>query len=244
MRADRARTQSQASCGRSRASSTASPHPPVRRSPIFRGIAIADETGSTFAENARQKALHYATAHRHDDDGRRFGIRRGCARTASRASTRRAYLREDATYAERFDEISSKRSDRALRQAARGQIVELGRALRLRARSSPRDGKVVFETTACRRRSTCATVPPAPNGFGYDPMFLLPALRKTFGEVSGRATRPRSATAVRRCARPDDSRSRLIRSARRADCILHRHGQRRDAARTGLTTLPLRDSRH
>ena len=70
----------------------------------FPNVAVADETGASFAENARQKALHYAALTgmltMAEDSGFEVDALNGEPGIHSAR-----YLREDATYAERFADI-------------------------------------------------------------------------------------------------------------------------------------------
>ena len=70
----------------------------------FPHVAIAEETGASFAENARQKALHYAGATgmltMAEDSGFEVDALNGEPGIYSAR-----YLREDATYDERFADI-------------------------------------------------------------------------------------------------------------------------------------------
>lgn len=139
----------------------------------FPNLAAPDETGMSFAENARQKAIYYAamtgmTAMAEDSGfevdalGKEPGI----------YSAR--YLREDAGYGERFDDIyrrvrESGTSDRSARFVCALAVAE-------------RD-EILFEAHATVE-GALAPAPAGPNGFGYDPIFLYLPYGKTFGEVS------------------------------------------------------------
>ena len=136
-------------------------------------IQIADETGATFAENARQKALHYGTIigmpTMAEDSGFEIDVLGGEPGIYSAR-----YLREDATYDERFADIYRRvRQARATRPAARFVC----------ALSFAGAGKILFETTATVE-GQLADAPAGPNGFGYDPIFFYPPYGQTFGEVS------------------------------------------------------------
>ena len=70
----------------------------------FLDVPVAEETGSSFAENARQKALHYAgltgMVTLAEDSGFEIDALHGEPGVYSAR-----YLREDATYAQRFADI-------------------------------------------------------------------------------------------------------------------------------------------
>ena len=139
----------------------------------FPQVPIAEETGSTFAENARQKALHYAVATgmatMAEDSG--FEVE-ALNREPGVYSAR--YLTEDATYQERFADIQ-----RRLRESgSTDRTARFVCALALAHR-----GAVRFETTAAVE-GLLAEKAAGQNGFGYDPIFWYPRYGKTFGEVS------------------------------------------------------------
>jgi XTP/dITP diphosphohydrolase len=147
----------------------------------FPGIAIADETGSTFAENARQKALHYATLTGMKTMAEDSGFVVDAIGGEPGIYSAR-FLREDATYQERFDEIYRRVS--ATPSTGSGARRSSSSTARFAcALAVAENGVVVFETTAAVD-GLLADSPAGPNGFGYDPVFFYPPYGKTFGEVS------------------------------------------------------------
>jgi XTP/dITP diphosphohydrolase len=139
----------------------------------FPGVPIADETGATFADNARQKALHYSgatgMATLAEDSGFEIDALNGEPGVYSAR-----YLSETATYPERFDDIL-----RRLRK-----LGTTNRAARfVCALSFARHPEIVFETIASVD-GLVADAAAGTNGFGYDPLFFYPPFGKTFGEVS------------------------------------------------------------
>jgi XTP/dITP diphosphohydrolase len=84
------------------------------------------------------------------------------------------YLRDDATYDERFADIY-----RRVRESGTGDR----RARFVCALAVACDGHLIFETTATVA-GLLADAPAGPNGFGYDPIFFYPPYGRTFGEVS------------------------------------------------------------
>jgi XTP/dITP diphosphohydrolase len=139
----------------------------------FPGVPVAEETGSSFAENARQKALHYAGATgmvtMAEDSGFEVDALHGEPGIYSAR-----YLGEDATYEQRFAHIYQRvRESRSTNRAARFVC----------ALAVAQGADVVFETRATVE-GLLAEAPAGPNGFGYDPIFLFPDYGKTFGEVS------------------------------------------------------------
>jgi len=136
-------------------------------------VPVADETGSSFAENARQKALHYAAftgmTTLAEDSGFEVDALNGEPGIYSAR-----YLREDATYDERFADIY-----RRVRESGTPDR----RARFVCALAVARGKDVIFETAA-KVEGRLADTPAGPNGFGYDPVFYYPAYGRTFGEVS------------------------------------------------------------
>ena len=139
----------------------------------FPDAAVAEETGSSFAENARQKALHYARATglltMAEDSGFEVDALNGEPGIYSAR-----YLREDASYEERFADIYRRVRDSAAPDRSARFVCALAVA---------HSGDVVFETAA-NVEGLLAETPAGPNGFGYDPIFYYPSYGRTFGEVS------------------------------------------------------------
>jgi len=139
----------------------------------FPGVPVAEETGASFAENARQKARHYAgitgMVTLAEDSGFEIDALDGDPGIHSAR-----YLREDATYAQRFADIY-----RRVRE--RGSADRRARFVCALAVAGAKD--VIFETIATVE-GRLADAPAGPHGFGYDPVFFYPAYGRTFGEVS------------------------------------------------------------
>ena len=139
----------------------------------FPGIPVPEETGATFAENASQKARHYAglagMVTMAEDSGFEVDALNGDPGIFSAR-----YLREDAQYDERFADIY-----RRVRDARTGNR----RARFVCALAVAQGDAVIFETTATVE-GELAPAPAGPNGFGYDPVFFYPPYARTFGEVS------------------------------------------------------------
>jgi XTP/dITP diphosphohydrolase len=140
----------------------------------FPAVTIADETGSTFLENARQKALHYAAAvpgllTMAEDSGFEVDALNGAPGIYSAR-----YLQPDATYPERFAAIYD-----AVQQS--GVATRAARFICAVVLASGRD--ILFET---QRRVEGELAPAArgSGGFGYDPIFFYPPYQTTFGDVS------------------------------------------------------------
>ena len=142
-------------------------------------IVEPEETGATFAENARLKALYYAQAAQttlRDPSVLTVAEDSGLVVDAldGEPGVRSArYLRADASYQERFDAIYRRLSEQPNRPRTARFVCALAAA---------RGGNVVFETTGTIE----GEISPAPhgtNGFGYDPIFLYPPYARTLAEV-------------------------------------------------------------
>ena len=138
----------------------------------FPDIPVPDETGSTFMENARQKAFHYAAGSGILTMAEDSGFEVDALNKEPGIHSAR-YLRPDATYDERFADIYNRVSHSTVALTCRF-VCSL--VLADRDRTS-------FATTATVE-GLLAPVPAGPNGFGYDPIFFYPAYQRTFGEVS------------------------------------------------------------
>lgn len=146
-------------------------------------LPIADEpeeTGSTFAENARLKAVHYGDAAAHaindpellivaEDSGLVIDALDGEPGVRSAR-----FLRPDASYPERFDEI--------YRRLSSGPPVP-HTARFICALAAVRGGQLVFETTGVIE-GEISPEPRGTGGFGYDPIFLYPPYAQTLAEVN------------------------------------------------------------
>lgn len=139
----------------------------------FPGVSIAEETGSTFVENARQKALHYASLTGLPTVAEDSGFEVDALDGAPGVHSAR-YLGDDATYPERFEEIY-----RQVRKRDAGDTaVRFVCALALASAN-----RILFETTGVVS-GQLAREPAGSEGFGYDPIFFYPPYGKTLGEVS------------------------------------------------------------
>ena len=143
-------------------------------------IAEPEETGATFRANAQLKALYYdahLTAGGMTEDTVTVAEDSGLVIDAldGDPGVRSArFLRPDASYAERFDEI-------ARRLAARPKQPRTARFIC--ALAVVRLGAVVFETRGSVE-GEIAAAPRGRHGFGYDPIFYFPAYGGTLAEVS------------------------------------------------------------
>lgn len=147
---------------------------PIEFRPLtaYPDITEADETGRTYAENARLKATHYASQTGLPTVAEDSGFEVDVLEKEPGVHSAR-YLGPDATYPQRFAEIY--RRVRAL--GATGSTARFVCTLVL---ATPE--KIEFET----RQTVEGELAPEPRGskgFGYDPIFLFPAFGKTLGEV-------------------------------------------------------------
>jgi XTP/dITP diphosphohydrolase len=143
-------------------------------------IEEPEETGGTFRENARLKALYYDERARQAlSNPPRFTVAEDSglvidALDGEPGIRSARFLRPDATYPERFAEISR-------RLAGRPESPRTARFVC--ALAVVREGAVVFETTGVVE-GTIAAEPRGTGGFGYDPIFYFPPFGRTLGEVS------------------------------------------------------------
>jgi XTP/dITP diphosphohydrolase len=131
------------------------------------------ETGRTFWENARQKALAYARATGlvtvAEDSGLVIDALGGEPGVRSAR-----FLGEGVSYPARFDEIYR----RLTAQPGAPHAARFFTALAVA------DGeRIVFETGA-RIEGVIASAPSGGNGFGYDPIFFYPPMAKTTAEMT------------------------------------------------------------
>lgn len=142
-------------------------------------VAEPEETGRTFQDNARLKALFYSRYAdlvqagpllvAADDSGLMVDALDGEPGVRSAR-----FVREDATYPERFDEIYRRLAQRSNRPR---------RARFVCAVAVARGADVVFETTGTVEGEISST-PRGTGGFGYDPIFYYPPYGRTLAEVS------------------------------------------------------------
>jgi XTP/dITP diphosphohydrolase len=139
----------------------------------FPSITEAEETGTTFAENAKLKALHYSTASwllsLADDSGLAVDALGGRPGVHSAR-----YVGPDATYAERMAKLLGE-------LAATGDTERRARFVCVIAIADPAHG--VIETFEGRCEGRIAHEPRGTGGFGYDPVFIPEGHAQTFGEL-------------------------------------------------------------
>jgi XTP/dITP diphosphohydrolase len=142
----------------------------------FGGVAEAEETGTTFAENAVIKALYYS-AHAglltlSDDSGLEVDALGGAPGVYSAR-----YAGAHATYAERMARLlgeveAAGATDDAERRARFVCVIAV---------ADPSAGTVETFEGVCEGR--LARAPRGTGGFGYDPIFIPEGHEQTFGEL-------------------------------------------------------------
>ena len=131
-----------------------------------------EETGSTFAENAELKARTYAHMSQMltlaDDSGLEIDALNGAPGVHSAR-----YLGGETSYEERFRVILERMKDLPLDQ----------RSARFRCVIALAEPSGTIQSVEGNVEGVIADYPRGTHGFGYDPIFLLPELGKTFAEL-------------------------------------------------------------
>ena len=139
----------------------------------YASIPPPDETGASFAENARLKALYYARASGlpavADDSGLEIDAMNGGPGIESAR-----FGGANTSYPERFERIY-----RALHRAGRPESP----ARFVCALALAEGDAITFEARGTVE-GTIAPRPAGTGGFGYDPIFFYPPLGRTLAEVS------------------------------------------------------------
>jgi XTP/dITP diphosphohydrolase len=138
----------------------------------FPGVAEPEETGATFGENARLKALYYADrlgmAAVADDSGLEIDALGGAPGVHS--------ARWHGThYPTKFAIIYRELASRGLTTSAARFVAHVAVASR---------GAILFEATGVVE-GEIAAAPRGEHGFGYDPIFFYPPYGCTLAEVDG-----------------------------------------------------------
>ncbi len=132
-----------------------------------------EETGTTFVENAQLKAIAYAQASGllslADDSGLEIDAMGGAPGVYSAR-----FAGKDATYAERF---------RLILAHLHG-LPAAQRTARFRCAITIAEPSSYYRTVEGTMEGVIAEAPRGENGFGYDPIFIVPALAKTNAELS------------------------------------------------------------
>ena len=138
-------------------------------------VHAPDETGVTFGENARIKALYYAGRTGELTVAEDSGLEIDALGGAPGVESAR-FGGVDTTYREKFSLIYG-----ALR--AGGATTSTARFVCALALARP--GKIIFETRGAIE-GRIAPEPRGAGGFGYDPIFFYPPFGRTLAEVGAR----------------------------------------------------------
>ena len=130
-----------------------------------------EETGRTFAENARLKAAYYACATPLPVVGEDSGLEIDALDGAPGIESARF---PGATYPEKFNRLYAMLDARGGRESTARFVCALALL---------QHGTVLFETEATVE-GHIAPEPRGSGGFGYDPIFYYPAYGRTLGEAS------------------------------------------------------------
>ena len=131
-----------------------------------------EETGSTFAENAELKARSYAKVSHMLTLADDSGLEIDALNSAPGVYSAR-YLGSGTSYEERFRVILEQMKDLPLDQ----------RSARFRCVIALADPSGTIRSVEGVVEGAIADYPRGSHGFGYDPIFLLPELGKTFAEL-------------------------------------------------------------
>ncbi len=137
------------------------------------------ETGATFAENARIKALYYDGCLGARDAERPYTVAEDSGLVIDaldgEPGVRSArFVRPDASYPERFAEIYRRLDERPARARSARFVCAVAVA---------HEGTVIYETTGTVE-GNIATVPRGEGGFGYDPIFYYAPYGRTLADVT------------------------------------------------------------
>lgn len=138
----------------------------------FPGIVEPEETGTTFAENARLKALYYAEQTGLPAVADDSGIEIDALNKAPGVHSARWH---GTHYPTKFAAIYSELAARGLRTSPARFVAHVALADR---------GRVLMETNGIVE-GEIAPEPRGAHGFGYDPIFYFPPYGCTLAEVDG-----------------------------------------------------------
>jgi XTP/dITP diphosphohydrolase len=138
----------------------------------FPGIAEPEETGTTFAENARLKALYYAAKTQLPAVADDSGIEIDALDKAPGVHSARWH---GTDYPTKFAVIRRELAARGLATSPARFVAHIAVADAAR---------LVFEATGVIE-GEIAPAPRGTHGFGYDPIFFYPPYGCTLGEVEG-----------------------------------------------------------
>jgi XTP/dITP diphosphohydrolase len=136
----------------------------------FPGVPEPEESGATFAENARLKALYYAAQTRlpsvADDSGLEIAALEGAPGVHSARW-------QGSDYAVKFAKIHELLAARGADGSPARFVCHIALA---------HDGRIAFEAEGIVE-GEIAREPRGTNGFGYDPIFFYPPFGRTLAEI-------------------------------------------------------------
>ena len=134
-------------------------------------IRAPEETGLTFADNAKLKAIYYSSNHKFltvaDDSGLEIDA-------LDREPGVRSARFNGESYPKKFEEIYRQLRERNVANSPARFVCSVALA---------EQNNVIFETTRTIEGRVSLT-PRGQNGFGYDPIFFFPPRSKTLAELS------------------------------------------------------------
>jgi XTP/dITP diphosphohydrolase len=136
-------------------------------------LQAPDETGRTFEDNARLKALYYSHATGMPAVAEDSGLVVDALSGAPGVESAR-FAGANTPYSEKFTRLYALLDERGSRESTARFVCALAVAS---------GGRIIFEA----RGTVDGTIAPEPrgeHGFGYDPIFFYPPEGKTLGEVS------------------------------------------------------------
>jgi XTP/dITP diphosphohydrolase len=136
-------------------------------------IPEPEETGQTFWENARLKALFYAAASGETVVAEDSGLVIPALGGAPGVHSAR-FLGANVSYETRFAEIFTRLAQFGERRQAASFVTAICLA---------RGNEILFEAETAID-GVIASAPAGNHGFGYDPIFYYPPLKKTTGELT------------------------------------------------------------
>lgn len=134
------------------------------------GVPEAEETGATFAENARLKALHYAAATGRPTVAEDSGLAIDALEGQPGVHSARY---NGGSYAEKFASLFEALDARGAADSTAQFVCALAVA---------HGHRILFETTGTVE-GRITRDPRGTNGFGYDPIFVYPPYGRTLAEV-------------------------------------------------------------
>ena len=141
--------------------------------PEFASLPAFEENAPTFAENAAGKALHYSRLH----DGLVFADDSGLVVPALESAPgvhSARYAGVDATNSQRIEKLLREMHDNTVEERAAYFVCAIALA---------RKGRAVAIVTD-RVDGEILDSPRGAGGFGYDPVFYFPPLKKSFADLS------------------------------------------------------------